>query len=184
MNESYLISDDGFDQQRDNMTSQDKFESDVSYRLHRYILTPGGVVSVTLSLCGILLNCLTLVALRRSPNRLNTHYRLLASLAASDALVPFSVFLFQLNRVLNPGVHPGTGSDAQRVRSRCAYIVIKALNSSGLNMSLLNLIGMSVDHYLAITRPLRYDANFSMNALFYKEVWIYSRFIFRKSFWN
>ena len=138
-----------------NTTSDDRFLYDIGYRLHRYILTPEGVACITLSVCGIALNCLTLVALTRSPNRLNTHYRLLASLAASDALVALSALLFQVNRVFNPSVVPGTGSVEARVRGRCAQMVIRALNNTALNMTLLNLMGMSVDHFLAITKPLK-----------------------------
>jgi len=38
------------------------------------------------------------------------------------------------------------------------FVFIKSLNSASLNISLLNLIGMACDHWLAILRPLHYHS--------------------------
>ncbi len=39
---------------------------------------------------------------------------------------------------------------------RCMFIGIKALNTTSLNITLLNLMGMAIDHFLAIVKPLHY----------------------------
>ena len=52
---------------------------------------------------------------------------------------------------LKPGIGPGN----YRLR-RCCFVITKALNTTALNISLLNLMGMAIDLYLAILRPLHY----------------------------
>ena len=129
---------------------------DIGYRMDIYLLQPAPLVALTLALVGIVFNLFSMAALCQIPNRLNTHYRLILSLAMSDTLMGISIVLYLVNRVLNPSIMPGIGSSWNRIKSRCPFIVIKALSSTSMNISLLNLMGMSVDHYTAITKPLRY----------------------------
>lgn len=42
------------------------------------------------------------------------------------------------------------------MKAKCASVIIKALNTTGLNITLLNLMGMAIDHYVAILSPLQY----------------------------
>ena len=137
-----------------NDTLNDKL-FDISYRAEIYLLRPAPILMLLLAFIGIFCNAFSIAALCQIPNRLNTHYRLILSLAVSDTLIGVSIVLYLLNRVINPSIKPGSGSDWVRIKSRCAFIVIKALNTTALNISLLNLMGMSVDHYTAITKPLR-----------------------------
>ena len=54
-----------------------------------------------------------------------------------------SVTMYIMNKVLNQSYPPGVGPWSGRVTSRCMFIFIKSLNSTGLNISLLNLMGKS-----------------------------------------
>ena len=78
------------------------------------------------------------------------------SLLLSDILVDFSFMIYIINWVLNPLYHSGMGPLNARIKSRCAFMIIKALNTMGLNVTLLNLVGMAIDHYVAIMLPLHY----------------------------
>ena len=87
---------------------------------------------------------------------MSTRLRLLLGLAVSDTLICVSALLATLIKIVNPLNFPGFGPVHERLRSRCIYIAVKALNTISLNISLLNLLGMAVDHYIAIMRPLHY----------------------------
>ena len=87
--------------------------------------------------------------------RFTAHFRFIVSLALSDILIALSVVSHFINQVLNPTVWPGYGPKDIRLISRCAYVVIKALNTTALNISLLNLTGMAFDHFCAILFPLQ-----------------------------
>ena len=129
---------------------------DLNYRAKTYLSKPSYVIALILGFISISFNVLSILALFQIRNRLNTHYRLIISLAVSDALIGISIVLFVINKVIHISYLPGTGEWQERLKSRCLFMVIKALNTTSLNISLLNLMGMSMDHYIAITKPLRY----------------------------
>ena len=68
------------------------------------------------------------------------------------------MLLYLVNKVIHRSYLPGHGPWNERLTSRCMFVFIKSLNSTGLNISLLNLIGMATDHFVAITKPLHYQA--------------------------
>ena len=103
------------------------------------------IAAVMLSSLGILANLLSVCAVARVRPHLTPHFLLILSLAFSDILIGVSVMAHLLNQALNP-----------LYSSICAYLLIKALNNTGLNITLLNLFGMAIDHYLAILRPLHH----------------------------
>jgi hypothetical protein len=74
----------------------------------------------------------------------------------SDLLVALTVILYVINKVTNPGTEAGVGPVGMRLKSRCGFMMIKALNTMGLNITLLNLMGMALDHYLAVIKPLHH----------------------------
>ena len=120
------------------------------------LLQAHALIAIVFGTISLLLNLVILLALYQVRNRITTHYQLIISLAVSDMVVASSVLLHYINKVYNPLYHPDMGSEYQRIRSMCTFLVIKALNSTGLNITLLNLMLMALDHYLAIMKPLHY----------------------------
>lgn len=129
---------------------------DMSYRFHKYLSQPHNIISLVLGIVGIIFNVFSILALFQIRNRLNTHYRLIISLAVSDTLIGISILMHLINKIVHTSYKFGSGPWDERLKSRCFFLFIKALNTTSLNISLLNLMGMSIDHYMAITKPLKY----------------------------
>ena len=128
---------------------------DLRQRALQLVKQPHSAIALILGFTGIIINVLCLLAVHfQMRGRFTAHFRFIVSLAMSDILIAVSVVSHFINRVLNPTVYPGYGPPDVRLISRCAYIVIKALNTTALNISLLNLTGMAFDHFCAIIFPL------------------------------
>lgn len=147
---------DDSERQRTELRERNALLFDLGYRARLYLSEPAYIIALTLGLISVIMNLLSILALAQIRNKLNTHYKLITSLSLSDMLIGISILLHVINKIVNVSVKPGLGPPSLRLRSRCTFIVIKALNSTGLLLSLLNLLLMSIDHYLAITHPLRY----------------------------
>ena len=130
-------------------------EFDLHQRLRRFFKEPHTILMLTLGFAAIAMNVLSLLALFQIRSRMNSHYRLIVSLSSSDLLIGLSIVLLSVNKVLNP-LYLTFGTTSQRLRSSCAYVLLRALHNTSLNISLLNLMGMSIDHYIAIAKPLHY----------------------------
>ena len=117
---------------------------------------PVQVIALVLCCVAIVVNILCLMAILQIHGKLTAHFRLIISLASSDILIATSVMLYMLINIRFP-VHlkAGFGPASYRLR-RCSHVAAKALNTTALNISLLNLMGMAIDLYLAIVRPLHY----------------------------
>jgi len=113
-------------------------------------------MAVLFGLLAIILNVIVLVAIYHVRCRISTHYKLIINLAISDILVGGTVLLHIVNKVFNPTYEVGKGPYTARLKSRCLFIIIKALNNTGLNITLLSLMLMALDHYIAIIKPLQY----------------------------
>ncbi|ELT89471.1 hypothetical protein CAPTEDRAFT_75176, partial [Capitella teleta] len=105
----------------------------------------------------IISNSFSLVAIRYTRGKMTSHFRLLVSLAIADIFVASSALINKICVAAIPQYTPGNGPEDARLESRCIYIVFKALNTVGLNITLLNLMGMAADHYIAIIRPLHHS---------------------------
>ena len=128
----------------------------IGHRIPFMLKRPYDVMAVILGFIAILFNVLMLVALFHVRSRITTHFRLIISLAVSDMVVGASVLFYVINKALNPTYTLGKGPHHQRLSSRCVFMVIKSINNAGLNITLLNLMLMAVDHYVAIMTPLKY----------------------------
>lgn len=124
------------------------------YNKYTALYQPDQIILLILSFVAITLNIMSLLAISQITNRITAHHRLIISLCMSDIVIVVSVCL----NILNTALTPRNGGNTQESRrlSYCFYMLIKALNSSGLNISLFNLTMMAVDHFIAITRPLHY----------------------------
>ena len=134
----------------------DFMSQDIGERMKSVLTDPHKITPFILALIAISLNILAVLAILKIRGPLSSHYRFILSLAVSDILVGTSVILHILNKCVNPTYYPGVGPENARLISRCTFMVIKALNTTALNSTLLNLMGMAIDHFLAIVKPLHY----------------------------
>ena len=119
------------------------------------LLKPNNLVALILGTVSIALNSFSLLAVSHRRSRLTTHTILIASLACSDILIGLSLTCYVINNTLNPVF--GFGPEKSRFPSRCASLMIRAFNTTGLNLCLLNLTAMATDHYVAIIFPLHHS---------------------------
>ena len=119
-------------------------------------IPPEGIIALFLGTIGILVNLLSLLAIYHVSVKITTHFKLIISLACSDIIIGSTVMLLLLHNTINPVSSPSCGHSTARIRSTCIYAFIKAANSTGLIVCLLNLIGMAIDHYVAILKPFYY----------------------------
>ena len=117
---------------------------------------PREAIAAATSSSAVLLNILTLLAIRKIP-RLKAHMYLILSVAVSDLLISLSCVLIIVNRIAHPLCPYGEGPMTIRTRCQCTYIVGKALNNTGLNSTLLITILMAVDIYIATFRPMHHS---------------------------
>jgi hypothetical protein len=126
------------------------FESYARYILHQ----PTTIIGLVLSVVSLVANIISIVAVLQIRKSWNAHVRILLSLMASDILVSASYIIHIINEAHNPTYTPGTGPPDVLLLSRCSYMSLKALNTMGLNITLLNILVMAIDHYIAILKPL------------------------------
>ncbi len=152
-NQTYNVS---FGGNLTNSTSRMFFDFNIADRFHNLLNQPHYIIALIFGCLGIILNVISILAITRMHRNLTAHFRFIMSLAMSDILVGMTAMLHVINHIANPTFGIGYGPWAQRVTARCAFMFIKALNTTSLNITLLNLMGMAIDHFLAILRPLHY----------------------------
>lgn len=118
---------------------------------------PETILILVLSFLALLVNILSICATANIPHGLTTHSKLIISLALSDILVTLSVFIHVLNKVLNSARFPPLMDPDKRLTSSCIFALINGLNTMAHLISLLNLLAMAIDHYIAVLRSLYYD---------------------------
>ncbi len=131
----------------------------IDERVKLILSNPAYIIALIIGTLALVANIIALLVVTQSvrkTRRQAAHYALIMSLACSDMLFSFSLMLFIINRVLSPIYYPGYGPKWPRIYSRCSSVMLKSLNTTALNAELLSLIGMAIDHYLAITRPLHH----------------------------
>ena len=101
------------------------------------------VVSFPLSILGALINILSICAVSKVHKKLSTHLNLIISLCLSDCLILATSVLKSILLI------------AQRVNI-CFNVAARLLTDLALIATLLNLLAIAVDHYLAILKPFFY----------------------------
>lgn len=118
---------------------------------------PETILILVLSFLALLVNTVSICATANIPHGLTTHSKLIISLAFSDILVTFSVFIHVLNKVFNSANLPPLLDPDERLTSSCMFALINGLNIMAHLISLLNLLAMAIDHYIAVLQPLYYN---------------------------
>lgn len=131
---------------------------DINDRITWMLNTPQQVFPLVVGSVALAANLVCVAAVLQVRERWTNLYHFMLSLMLSDILVAASVMAHIINWVVNPLYHSGYGPWHERVKSRCFFIVIKNLNVMGLNVTLLNLMTMATDHYIAILWPLHYGS--------------------------
>ena len=127
----------------------------VSVRAQYMLTKPSFCIAIALGITGIFANTIGLVAVMKIRKSLTSYLRVVISLLLSDLLVAFSLLAHQTSSVFLPMLRPGYGPWQPRLISRCTYVTIKAFNNMGLNIILLNLMAMAINHYIAIIQPFQ-----------------------------
>ena len=137
--------------------TEDLYEYQLGHRLRTILFSPENVIALILGTMGITLNVLSILAISRlCYSQLTSHFRLILNLAISDILIGVSLIMFIIINAFVPLYPVGQGPADKRLVSRCLYMFTRGLNCTGLAITLLNLMGMAIDHYIAIMRPLHY----------------------------
>lgn len=102
--------------------------------------------AIVLGLLGLLANSTSLIAISQIGTGLSTNLRLIVSLCSSDMMVSMSILMRLLYK----------HQRQDRVADTCIELLLRAARTSSNIVSLLNLVGLALDHYCAIIRPLEY----------------------------
>ena len=117
---------------------------------------PDTILRLILCCLALLTNILSIAATANIPKGLTMHSKLIISLAVADIIVPLSIFMYILNKVLNTPKVSMLFTPQERLTSACMFQFVNSVNVTAHLISLLNLFAMALDHYIAIMRPLHY----------------------------
>ena len=107
---------------------------------------PTNVVIIIVSFIGLLANLLTVMATAHIPGNQTTHSKLIISLSIADMCITLSVFLHVLVKATFP-LH---------MTESCTEVANEGFLNFALLATLINLLTMGIDHYVAIMKPLHY----------------------------
>ncbi|XP_062592409.1 adenosine receptor A3-like [Saccostrea cucullata] len=111
---------------------------------------PETIVTFILCVVALLFNVVSIMATSQISS--TAHTKVIISLAASDILVPVSVFMHIVDSHFNvPSLDPNS-----RLLSACIQVCVVSFNNMANLMSLLNLLAIAIDHYIANLMPYRY----------------------------
>ena len=108
---------------------------------------PLNITLLVLSFLGLFANILSIAATLHVQHRQNTHLKLIINLAVSDICIILSVFLHLLETIKPPSV----------ADQFCVGITNQGFLHFALLATLINLLAMAIDHYVAILKPLHYN---------------------------
>lgn len=106
---------------------------------------PLNIVLLTISLLALAANLLTIVATLHIPRGQTAHSKLILSLSVADICIIVSVFLHLTERIAE-----------KHHEMSCILVANKGFLDFALLATLVNLLAMGIDHYIAIKKPLHY----------------------------
>ena len=126
---------------------------------------------ITYIICsfGFIVNILNIIAILNAPGKLTPHSKLVINLAVSDICVVLPSLVTEISTatLLVGGVNQS-----------CYYhlVVHKCIEPGVVIVSLLNLLMLGIDHYLAIIKPLHYNRILSSKRIraCFAYIWIFS----------
>ena len=104
---------------------------------------PVKVAFFLIAILALLANIMSIAATLHIPHSLNLHLKLVISLAVSDICASASLITIMLFDII-----PG--------RSICISHLASTLYNCAVSTSLMNILAMAIDHYIAIVKPLHY----------------------------
>ncbi|KAK3108213.1 hypothetical protein FSP39_003329 [Pinctada imbricata] len=125
-------------------------------RADKILKQPDTIVRLILCSLALVTNILSIMATANIPKGLSMHSKLIISLAIADMIVPISIFMYILNKVLNTPKVGRLFTPEERLSSACMFQFVNSINVMAHLISLFNLFAMALDHYIAIMKPLHY----------------------------
>ncbi|XP_061180373.1 adenosine receptor A2b-like [Saccostrea echinata] len=118
------------------------------------LMRPETIVTFVLCVVALLFNVVSIMATSQISK--TSHTKVIISLAASDILVSVSVFMHVVNGHFNVPPSALDPDPNSRLLSACIQVCVVSFNNMANLMSLLNLLAIAIDHYIAILMPYRY----------------------------
>ncbi|XP_062608383.1 adenosine receptor A2b-like [Saccostrea cucullata] len=115
---------------------------------------PEIIVTFILCVVALLFNVVSIMATSQISS--TSHTKVIISLAASDILVSVSVFMHDVNNHFNVPSSSKDPDSNSRLLSACIKVCVLSFHKMANMMSLLNLLAIAIDHYIAILMPYRY----------------------------
>lgn len=137
-----------------NMTNHTSESMVLGSPAQRHIThNPEKILALILGTISVIANLCSLVAITRVRGVLTANLRLIVSLCIGDMMTCISILLFIGHSEMS--VMLGLGNT---FTDTCVLTFSRSLRITSHVISLLNLVGLALDHYLAILRPLDYPS--------------------------
>ncbi|XP_052772858.1 melanocortin receptor 3-like [Mya arenaria] len=120
------------------------------------LVKPIYIVIIVLCSLATITNCVAIVSTCRVKYYQTLHLKLIVSLCASNVLIVIAILAMVVNKIANSKHVVGMSSPENRATNACAFATVNSLKIMGFLTSLLNLLAMALDHYIAVIVPLRY----------------------------
>ena len=134
----------------------------VSLRLHswqsqtsQFLTRPEHVLMLCLCFLALAINLISIVAIYHIQH-LTTHLKLILSLGTADIFIIVSILLRMIDKIFNSVMNMNVTIPSERLTGACIEAVINSVTIFAFLISLLNLLAMAVDHYIAIIKPFYY----------------------------
>lgn len=135
----------------DSVSTTSEVDSSLEEVTVEDILTdPSNIVLIIISIVALLWNVLSIAAIsnipRNIPRREKAHYKITISLSIAGIVIIISVFAHLIQRI----------ADTLDMKNDCVVLLERGVLDLGILASLLNLLVMGIDRYIAIMKPLRH----------------------------